>query len=279
MPRRHLQRECITNTPNPDDPDSPLIQIALEEGVTFGDFYLQGGSLNVFTPGIGFDESGHIYELKKSGINTFAVPIVAEFIAGTGENVSYGISNPNGPMYIPLFTASQTVGFGAAFIAEDSELEGYTCYGSRCFPDQIQYERWFTVGEGDVGSILDHFLMESGEESGTVSGFVREEDTGIAITKASVFVYQCDDTGTCSNEPYSQWLTDVGDDSVIDGSFGGLLPVGNYELLVHKKGRPDSGRIPITVTANNESTMVLCSPWPRTVSFAIWDDFDRFLPG
>lgn len=269
----------ITDAPRPDDPDAPsLIQIALDEGVAFGDFYLQGGSLNVFTPGIGFDESGHVYELKENGINTFSNPILADFIAGTGHNVSYGIANPNGPMYIPLFTSSQTVGFSAAFIAEDSALDGYSCYGRRCFPDQIQYERWFTVGEGDVGSIVDHFLMASGETTGSVSGFVREEDTGIAITNASVFVYQCDDSGTCSDAPYSQWLTDVGDDPVEDGSFGGLLPVGNYELLVHKKGRPDSPRIPFTVTANTESTMVLGSPMPSTVSFELWDDFDRSIP-
>ena len=271
-----------------DESDPSLIQIALDAGVAFGDFYLQGGSLNVFTPGIGFDETGHVHELNLAEVNTFTAPILANFIAGTGKNISYGISNPNGQFYIPLFTSSQTVGFGAAFksfdkpSADDTAAEpvpdGYTCYNKRCFPDQIQYERWFTVGEGDVGSILDHFIMESGEAYGTVSGFVREEETGIAVTGASVFVFACDEEGTCDEAPYSQWLTDVGDDPVEDGSFEGMLPVGSYELLVHKKGRPDSKRIPLTITDGSEDTMVLGSPMPSTLTFQIWDDFERALP-
>lgn len=279
----------ITEAPErTEDTDPSLIQIALDAGVAFGDFYLQGGSLNVFTPGIGFDEQGYVHQLNEDNINTFTNPILADFIAGTGKNISYGISNPNGTMYIPLFTSSQTVGFGAAFEAVDRPStddtaaeplpDGYTCYNKRCFPSQIQYERWFTVGEGDVGSILDHFIIESAIEHGTVSGFVREEETGIAITNASVFVFACDDNGECDEAPYSQWLTDVGDDPVEDGSFGGTLPVGQYELLVHKQGRPNSERIPLTVTNGSEDTMVLGSPMPSTIYFNVWDDFERPLP-
>jgi hypothetical protein len=279
----------ITEAPEQiEESDPSLIQIALDAGVAFGDFYLQGGSLNVFTPGIGFDEKSYVHELNLAGVNTFSDPILATFIAGTGTDISYGLSNPNGTMYIPLFTSSQTVGFGAAFeavdrpSADDTDAEpipeGYTCYNKRCFPEQIQYERWFTVGEGDVGSVLDHFIMESGVEHGTISGFVREEETGIAITKASVFVFACDESGTCDEAPYSQWLTDVGDDPVDDGSFGGTLPVGNYELLVHKQGRPDSDKIPLVVGNGSESTMVLGSPMPSTLYFNVWDDFERPLP-
>ena len=77
--------------------------------------------------------------------------------------------------------------------------------------------------------------MESGEAHGSITGFVREEETGIAVTGASVFVFACDDEGTCDEAPYSQWLTDVGDDPVEDGSFEGMLPVGKYELLVQKR--------------------------------------------
>ena len=278
----------ITESPS-DNPetDPTLIQIALDAGVAFGDFYLQGGSLNVFTPGIGFDETGYVYELSSQDINTFSSPILAEFIAGTGKEISYGISNPKGPLYIPLFTSSQTVGFGSAFLAvqkpsaDDTAAEpvpeGYTCYNKRCFPDQIQYERWFTVGEGDVGSILDHFLMESGEPVGTISGFVREEETGIAVTDASIFVYECS-ADSCSEYPYSQWLSDVGDDPVEDGSFGGMLPVGQYEILVHKKGRPDSERIPITITENTEQVVILGSPMPSTIRFQSWDNHNKSIP-
>ena len=270
----------ITKMPD-GEADPSMIQIALDSGVAIGDFYLQGGSLNVFTPGIGFDESSFVYDLNKEGINIFASPITADFIGGVGTKISYGIKNPAGPMSIPLFTSSQTVGMGAAFIAIAADAADipadYTCYGKRCFPSQIQYERWFTVGEGDVGSLLDHFLIESGDAKGTLSGFVREEGTGISITNASVMVFPCVD-GTCSEAPYSQWLTDVGDDPDQDGSFGGYLPPGDYELLVHKEGRPDSAKIPVTIKDGAELNLVLGSPQPSSVRFSIFDDRQRAIP-
>ena len=62
----------VTDAPEQvDESDPSLIQIALDAGVAFGDFYLQGGSLNVFTPGIGFDEKGHVHELNLAEVNTF----------------------------------------------------------------------------------------------------------------------------------------------------------------------------------------------------------------
>ena len=40
----------VTDAPEQvEETDPSLIQIALDAGVAFGDFYLQGGSLNVFT--------------------------------------------------------------------------------------------------------------------------------------------------------------------------------------------------------------------------------------
>lgn len=264
------------------DTDPSLIQVALDAGVAFGDFYLQGGSLNVFTPGVGYDETGFVYGLNQAGINTFSSPILADFIAGTGNKVSYAIMNPQGPMYIPLFTSSQTVGFSAVFVALDKNNddipEEYACYNKRCFPSQIQYERWFTVGEGDVGSALDHFLQAKGESVGRLDGFVREEETGIAVSGAHVFVFPCDDAGVCADVPYSEWLSDVGDDVELDGSFGGTLPVGSYELLVHKQGHPDSSRIPVQVTANSTQTLVLGSPAPSTVSFTVQNEMLRNIP-
>ena len=274
----------VSSMPERETAEDPtMIQIALDAGTAFGDFYLQGGSLNVFTPGVGFNEKGYVYELNQQDINTFADPIMAEYISGIGDNVSYGILNPTGPFAIPLFTSSQTVGMGAAFISidpDDPDLPSdYTCYNNkRCFPSQIQYERWFTVGEGDVGSLLDHFLTESGDAKGTLKGFVREEGTGIAITDAHVLVFPCDDEGTCSEAPYSEWLTDVGEDPREDGSFGGYLPPGSYELLVHKTGRPDSARIPVTITENAELNVVLGSPMPSSVRYSVFDERERAIP-
>ena len=44
----------------------PLIDWAIESGIVVGDFYLQGGSVDVFAPGIGFDEDGAVFECSSA---------------------------------------------------------------------------------------------------------------------------------------------------------------------------------------------------------------------
>ncbi|MEC8423757.1 MAG: hypothetical protein VX000_08270, partial [Myxococcota bacterium] len=57
------------------DADMPLVRIALSKGVdggglVFGDFYLQGGSTDVFTPDWGFDEDVFVGALLEESVNT-----------------------------------------------------------------------------------------------------------------------------------------------------------------------------------------------------------------
>ena len=101
-----------------------LIDIALADGYMAGDFYLQGGSLDVFTPNIGFDENGYVFELNNDGINTFVDPIAADFISGTGKHVSYSIISPLSKLYVPLFTSGQTAAFGGAYLEDDMDEDG-----------------------------------------------------------------------------------------------------------------------------------------------------------
>ena len=112
-------------------------------------------------------------------------------------------------------------------------VDDYTCYNKRCFPDQIQYERWFTVGKEGCRVDSGSLLIESGEPVRIRKWICRRGRIRNAVTKASIFVYECNDEW-CSDF-YSQWLTDVGDDPVMR-FFWSMLPVGQYELLVHKKG-------------------------------------------
>lgn len=244
-----------------------ILTTALSTGVALGDFYLQGGSLNVFTPGIGFDETGHVFELNQVGINTFADPIETDFIAGTGTDVSYGLWYPGGSMFVPMFTSSQTIGIGAATPGVLDTIERFP-EGSR-----IQYTRWFTVGEGDVGSVVDHFLEAECTAVGTVQGHVLEEGTGVALSGVHVFAYKDGDEA-----PYLEWQTDVGDDLEDDGSFRGTLPVGSWEIEVYKNGRPKSDRIPITVKENETLNVVLGSPQPGSLSFVVRDEMNQKVP-
>ena len=243
-----------------------LLRLALEEGATFGDFYLQGGALNVFAPNVGFDEEGYIYELSLEGLNTFQDPIPVDFLAGTGDGTSYGLMAAQGKLFVPLFTSSQTVAVGAGQTGDGS---------AQRFPDGtlLYYDRYFAVGTGDVGSVLDHLLAARGDAVGRVDGHVLEAGTNVALSGVQVLVYQAG-----AELPYSSWETDVGDDVRADGSFGGTLPPGDYELLVHGRGRPLGERVPFTVTAGSEATVTLVSPQPGSVTFDIVDETGQPVP-
>jgi hypothetical protein len=243
----------------PIEPNFPLIETAVENGIVGGDFYLQGGSVNVFGPGMGFDESGFVAEQRELDRNLFLDPAGFEFLAGVGDGVSYGIAGAVGDVYVPLFTASQTATF-------------YEFSPTRSGQKSLSYSRYFFVGTGDVGSILDGIIRVKEIPHGTLHGVVLEEGTSSPRSGYDVFAYRPGDDG-----PYSQWRTDVDPrDDVADGSFGGTLPVGDWELMVHQQGRPDSERLAVTVAEGSDQDVVLISPRPGLFSFTIRDE--RGLP-
>jgi hypothetical protein len=106
-----------------------------------------------------------------------------------------------------------------------------------------------------------------------VYGNVLEEGTGIALSGLSVLVYR-----SGAEKPYSQWLSDVGDDTQLDGSFGGRLPPGDYDVMVHGRGRPDGERIPITVTEGATIELSLASARGGQVSLEVVDELGRAVP-
>lgn len=244
-----------------------ILKLALEEGAVIGDFYLQGGSLNVFAPGVGFDEEGFIYNMSLEGINSFTSPIPADYLAGTGEDISYGLAAATGKLFVPLFTSSQTVAIGAGLSGDGS---------TNRFPDgtALSYDRYFTVGIGDVGSALDNLLEVKGIETGRIDGYVVEGGTGVALSDVSVFVYE-----PGAELPWSQWISDIGDDPHPDGSFGGTLPPGEWELMTYATGRPKGQRVPVTVTTSGSVSVVLESPQPGSVQFDIADETGLLMPG
>lgn len=237
-------------------------------GAVFGDFYLQGGSVDVFTPGVGFDEETFVQGLLEEGVNTFTDPIRLPFIAGTADRVSYALLNGSGNMYVPMFTSSQTVAVGAG-------VEGDGSTGR--FPDgagPFHYERWFGVGRGDVGSAAEAVWEAAGQPLGRVEGYVVESATGLPLSDVRVFVYE-----QGADAPFIEWTTDVGEDTQLDGSFGGGLPPGSYELMVHAEGRPDSPRVGFSIKAGESKKAVLESPRPASVRFELADETGALVPG
>ncbi len=252
-----------------------LLDLALNKdagGLVFGDFYLQGGSTDVFTPGVGFDETSFVDGLLSTGVNTFTDPIQVDFLAGTADRVSYGLTPAQGDIFVPMFTSSQTVAVGAGVEGDGSSARFPA--GARYF-----YDRYFAIGRGDVGSVVDALLQARGDVTGRVQGFVVEQSDGRPLSGVRVFAYRIDpDTGEADPGPWLEWTTDVGDDTQPDGSFGGNLPPGDYELLVHGLGRPDSERSRVRVNAGSTVKLVLESPRPGRVEFEVWDQTGQRVP-
>ena len=255
----------IPVAPGSDDA-MDIIPLAMQSGMVFGDFYLQGGSVDVFTPEIGFDEEVYIDDLRKQGVNTFEQPIGVDYIAGTADGVSYGIMSDQGKLWIPMFTSSQTVAVGGGIEGVIDESTGQVMRGR--YPDgtQYRYDRWFTVGRGDVGSVVDNLLEAKGTPTGHVEGHVVEAGTGVTLSGVAVFAYKAG-----ASEPWLEWTTDVGDDPVLDGSFAGNLPSGDWELQTYGEGRPVGERVPVTITAGQTRDVALESPQPASVHFTVHD--------
>lgn len=245
----------------------PLLSWAVESGVVGGDFYLSGGSVDVFAPDFGFDEDGQVYRSMQQGDNTFNVPYEFDFIAGVADGVSYGLASAEGSIYVPLFTASQTVVVAAGRDGDGTRARFELGAG-------FSFERYFFVGHGDVGSIVDQYVEARGIPYGQVSGHVVSAVGGDGVSGASVLVYR-----PGAQLPWSQWLTDVHPfDRNPDGSFSGRLPVGTWEIAVHDRARPAQERVTVTVEAGSESTLLLAVPPPGTFSFDIVDETGLMIP-
>ncbi|MEQ1567689.1 MAG: CehA/McbA family metallohydrolase [Myxococcota bacterium] len=249
------------------DAPFPLVDWAIETGLVLGDFYLQGGSVDVFAPGIGFDEDGAVYASMQAGENSFLEPFQYAFLAGVADGVSYGLAPKDGDLFVPLFTASQTVAVGGAIDGDGTD--------ARIPPGQAYtYERYFFVGDGDVGSVLDQYIDARGLPHGTVSGVVLEQPTLDPVSGISVFVYE-----PGADAPFSQFETDVSpDDHQADGSFGGSLPVGTWELQAHQRGRPDAPRVTVKIREGEEATVALGAGRFGVLSFEVRDETGRKVP-
>ena len=254
-----------------------LLEYAMVSGLSFGDFYLQGGSVDVFAPGGGFDEDQLVSEAVSAGKNTFESPFRYPFLAGVADGVSYAIMADGGDLFVPLFTSSQTATFGAGRIGTVTD-EGDTGEGDEEY-DRFsgggvwQYTRWFAVGKGDVGSALDALIEARGLAHGTVRGHVLEEGTGVAVSHADVLVFQAG-----ADAPWNQWMSDVGDDTQPDGSFGGSLPPGSYDLLVHREGYPDGERVAIEVVDGEEVTVAMPARRAGALHVEVVDETGRPVP-
>ena len=268
----------------PVQEELPLIDGINNQGIQMGDFFFAGGDVDIFVPGIGFDEDIHVNQFFLDGGNSFSQPFTFPFVAATGNGVSYAFGT-GGVLSAPLFTSSLTAVFGAGVVPE--------VVGGEIVPfepgTQVGYERFLAVGQGDVASALDALFDAfeahgSAIELGSVRGRVLEETSMAPQSGLHVLVYQ--DFGEARDGDglppevnlYSQFETDVGQDAVLDGSFSGRLPAGDYVFVAKDHGRTVS--TPVNVTVHKAQTTEVGLVVPRAGEFVIEvvDERGRALP-
>jgi hypothetical protein len=270
----------------PRDTRVPTVD-ALNGGATqFGDFFFAGGNVDIFLPGIGFQEDHAVVNAMNSGVNPFVDPFDLPWVAATGDGVSYALGT-GGQMAAPIFTSSLTAVYGAAFWPE-VDLDGEPIQP----PDGtvMSYQRFVGLGDGDIASAVDALYIAFADHDmpvglGAIEGRVLEEGTLAPVSGVDVLVYLDDPDAPLdvhglppSTHMVSHFETDGGRDSIPDGSFSGRLPGGDY-LLVTKDSTRGLGE-PRRVTVPDGGTLEtgLIAAQPGTLEIDVVDERGRGLP-
>jgi hypothetical protein len=266
-------------------------------GVVAGDFVFFGNQNDVFAPGPGFDEDIAVQDAQNSGRNTFQTPLVYDFVAAAGGDVSYGyfsLSDSGGAspqINVPLFASAATaflVGAKRCLLDESDDAE---CDRNTA----LTYERYLVVGDGDIASITEEMYRVRGTPTGELKGHVLWADTGTPAPNAQLFVFS-------DPEPGRAWesldaLTranielrgdvglvnaidaDLGLDRVEDGDFRAVLPEGNYVVVARDAdGTATSPLTPFGLRAGSTLTLVPALPQPATVVYRIVDETGSPVP-
>jgi hypothetical protein len=272
----------------------------LEEGVApgmvAGDFVFFGGQNDIFGPGMGFDEEKTIFDALFEGLDPFTFPLEFDFMAASGGAVSYGYftkgaeGGPDPQVLVPIITSSATA---------------FATHGANCTTDADDdatcdtfntwtYERYFVVGEGDVGSIADTMFKVRGTEVGTLSGVVMESQ-GEPAKNGRVFVLNNPDASVSWDSldalVNANWEAvgspgvlnamdaDRGLDPVEDGDFRGHLRPGNYVLVAMNEAQTTtSGLSPFSIEVGKTTVVHPVLPSPARVTYRIVDEAGKPVP-
>ena len=280
------------------------IEVTKKPGFVAGDMVLFGASVASFAPDLGFEIDSQYRMLFLRGGNPLLSPPSFEFLAGTGDRVSYAYFTLDGAVLFPFatesLTGSLTHGLNCLISEEDDEVCDNVPF--------VRYKRYVAIGEGDVASLLETIYQLRNTEYGKVRGKVIWQKSGIPVSKAMVFAIKdpCDPknctqvvencggfksyeelrafvrlcTKTSENPDgyglvQSMFLTDRGMDSHPDGSFSGPLTPGTYYLVAKKDKGPLSPPVKVQVEPEQEEIVVLSLPEPATLKFRVLDEAGR----
>jgi hypothetical protein len=162
-------------------------------GTSLGDFELgdafQWNGCEIFAPGYGFDVSGTTYE---------------NWIAGASGSLAYGYFGDGAVMWGPNGNGWSDVNIRTANFDAGGE---------------VQYTRYFHVGNGGVSSVASSAHAIAELPVGTLTGSVTRDDNGAPLPAATVDIYH--DDGSL----YTQIITDTNGEGLVT-----LMP-GNWRLV------------------------------------------------
>lgn len=252
----------------------------------FGDVVLFGAGNNVFAPHkAGYDIRFTLEDIYAS--NSVALPalpgIAAEFVASSGKNVSYGIlaEAPTAPtqnfvnanasqfpgatdhsLHIPFIASAFTGVFQVLpppqLAANDSAPGG---------ADEMQFTRYFMVGDGDVASISDTVHGLLGVKTGSVAGRVRTDGSGAAVEDVSIVVENAD-----TGDKVTQMSTDAG------GRFDATLRPGTYDFVLVKDGYASKRVEGVVITEGKTTREELTLPQPAQVTVVVVEEGKGRVP-
>ena len=288
--------ESVFGTILGDPPSEPDAQF--DAGLIAGDFVFFGNQNDVFAPGPGFDEEAATQRAFRSGRNTFQEPLIYDFVAAAGGDISYGyftVARPGGVenpvVNVPLFASAAT-----AFVIGNKRCLQDAADDTDCDRNRAySYTRYMAVGDGDVASVLEEVYKVRGTPTGEISGHVYWFDTGEPVPNARLYVLRDPDPGSnwadidelvdanlaLTGEPgvVNAMDADLGLDKVEDGDFRAIMPPGDYIVVARTADGVVTGApIAAKVTAGTNTVIAPVLPTPASIRYRVSDGEGQLIP-
>jgi len=275
-------------------------EVTEHAGYIAGDMLLYGANLGVFVPGIGYELDAQYRLVFLRGGNPLTSPPSYDFMAGTGDRVSYAYFSLDGAVLFPFatesLTGSMTHGLNCLLSDEDDDVCDDVPF--------VRFTRYLVIGSGDVASVLETIYDLREEPFGTVRGQVVTQKEMEPVPDAQVFAISdpCDQSvcgqlpescgdfssyeelaaaaRVCSATPEnpdgigmvaSQFRTDRGMDYMPDGKFTGPLKPGTYYLVAKDGKRPLSAPARVEIVEGETTVSNLLLPPPAVLTYRALD--------
>ena len=269
----------------------------LRGGLVAGDFVFFGNQNDIFAPGMGFDEERKVFDNIFEGKDTFEAPMIFDFVAASGGDVSYGYftktdeNAPDSKVLVPLFTSASTAFLTAGVNCHNAPEDDADCDQKRVFT----YDRYFAVGDGDVASIAEIAWQVRGTDTGHLRGWVLWAETAEPVPNAHVYVFSNPDPTkewTSIDEAVEANLAATGDPGLVvaidadkgldmleDGDWESDVPVGTWLIVAaDPHGTVVSAPVAVEVGKGDRTTVVPALPTPARISYRITDETGGLMP-